>query len=123
MKRIYLADAQPDERSALRLMLEHLNLKIVGEAGDWPSTLAMAPATYPDMVLVDWGLVSHESGNALTELRMACQSAVVIILLSHLDAHDPAAISLGADLFINKGEPSDRVAERLQNAANSIVAG
>jgi len=123
MKRVYLADALSDERSALRLMLVDLKLKIVGEAGDWASTLAMAPATFPDMVLVDWGLVSHESGNALSELRMACQSAVVIILLSHMDARDQAAISSGADVFINKGDTSDRVAERLQIAAESILAG
>jgi len=120
MKRVYLANAQPDERSALRLLLLHLNLQIVGEAADWPSTLALAPATHPDMVLIDWELVSTESGSALKELRKACLAAVVIVLISHLDAREQAALSAGADAFISKGETSERVVERLQAAVGSL---
>ena len=123
MKRVYLADAQRDERSALRLLLIHLNLQIVGEAADWPSTLALAPATYPDMVLVDWGLVGTRSEAALMELRTACPEAVVIVLISHLDARQQAALSSGADEFISKGETSERVVERLRAAAAGIRSG
>jgi DNA-binding NarL/FixJ family response regulator len=119
MKRVYLADAYPDERSALRLLLTHLNLQIVGEATDWPSALALAPATRPDMVLVDWGLVSSESGEALVNLRTACKSKVVIVLISHLEAREQAALSAGADAFISKGETSDRIVERLRIAVGS----
>jgi DNA-binding NarL/FixJ family response regulator len=122
MKRVYLADAYPDERSALRLLLMHLNLQIVGEASDWPSALALAPATRPDMVVVDWGLVSSESGEALRELRLACPAAVVIVLISHLDAREQAALSAGADAFISKGETSERIVERLQSAVGSLQA-
>ena len=49
MKRVYLADAQTEERSALRLLLLDLNLHVVGEAADWPTVLAQAPAAHPDM--------------------------------------------------------------------------
>ena len=40
MTRLFLADAQPEERSALRLLLLDLNMEVVGEAADWPTTLA-----------------------------------------------------------------------------------
>jgi DNA-binding NarL/FixJ family response regulator len=116
MKRVFLADAYPDERSALRLLLMHLNLQIVGEAIDWPSTLALAPPTNPDLVVVDWGLVCSESGEALMELRMACPATIAIVLISHLDAREQAAISAGADAFISKGETSERIVERLRVA-------
>jgi DNA-binding NarL/FixJ family response regulator len=96
MKRVFLADAYPDERSALRLLLMHLNLQIVGEATDWPSTLALAPPTNPDLVVVDWGLVCSESGEALMELRMACPATIVIVLISHLDAREQAATLCGS---------------------------
>jgi DNA-binding NarL/FixJ family response regulator len=134
MKRVYLADAQTEERSALRLMLLDLNLQVVGEAADWPTALAEAPATRPDMVVVDWGLVaegsgaahsanSHgTSGHALAELRLACPTALVIVLVSHLDARQQAALSAGADAFISKSEMPDRVAERLRAAAGSVAA-
>jgi DNA-binding NarL/FixJ family response regulator len=130
MKRVYLADAQTEERSALRLMLLELDLQVVGEAADWPTALAQAPATHPDMVVVDWGLVANgsgaalsaSSGQALAELRLACPAAVVIVLISHLDARQQAALSAGADAFISKDEMPDRVAERLRAAAGSAAA-
>jgi len=122
MKRVFLADSHTDERSALRLLLVDLNLKVVGEAADWPSTLRLAPATRPDMVLVDWGLVANGSGASLVELRRACPAAVVIVLISHLDAREQAAISAGADAFISKGETSERVVERLRTAVVSLGA-
>jgi DNA-binding NarL/FixJ family response regulator len=120
MKRVFLADSHPDERSALRLLLVDLNLEVVGEAADWPSTLRLAPATRPDMVLVDWGLVAKGSGASLVELRRACPAAVVIVLISHLDAREQAALSAGADAFISKGETSEQVVERLRTAVVSM---
>ena len=121
MTRVYLADAQPEERSALRLLLLDLNMPVVGEAADWPTTLAQAPATHPDMLLVDWNSLPNGSGVALAELRMACQAAMVVVLISHLDARQQAALSAGADAFISKGETPDRVAERLLTAAGAFV--
>jgi two-component system, NarL family, response regulator DesR len=120
MKRAFLANALPDERSAIRLILQDLNMQVVGEAADWPSVLALAPATRPDMVVVDWGLVADESGAALPKLREACPGAVVIVLISHLDPRHQAALSAGADSFISKGETSLRVTERLRDAVASI---
>lgn len=120
MKRAFLADAQPDERSAFRIILQDLDMQVVGEAADWPSVLALAPATRPDMVVVDWGLVADESGAALPQLREACPGAIVIVLISHLDPRHQAALSAGADSFISKGETSMRVAERLRDAVASI---
>jgi DNA-binding NarL/FixJ family response regulator len=114
MKRVFLAVAQSDERSALRLMLAHLNLQLAGEARDWPNTLALAPATYPNIVLIDWGLVSAESAQALPDLRKACEPGVVIVLISHLEAREQAALSAGADVFISKDETSERIIEHLQ---------
>ena len=120
MKRVYLADGQSDERLAFRLMLQDLNVQVVGEAADWKTALAQAPTTNPDMLMVDWGLVAADSGADLAELRMACPAAVVIVLISHLNAREQAALSAGADAFISKSETSDRVAERLRDAVAII---
>jgi DNA-binding NarL/FixJ family response regulator len=120
MKRAFLADAQIDERSAFRLILQDLNMQVVGEASDWPTTLAQAPASLPDLVVVDWGLLANESGAALPKLRETCPAAMVIVLISHLDSRHQAALSAGADTFISKSETSMRVAERLRVAVASI---
>ena len=121
MTRVYIADAKHEERSALRLLLLDLNMEVVGEAADWYTTLANAPTTGLDMLLVDWDLLPPELGvQALAELRLACPNAIVVVLISHLDARQQAALSAGADAFISKGETPERVAERLRLAAASI---
>ena len=120
MTRVYLADAKQEERSALRLLLLDLKMEVVGEAADWPTTLANAPATHLDMLLVDWDLLPADLGvQALAELRVACPSAIVVVLISHLDARQQAALSAGADAFISKGETPERLAERLR----LVIAG
>jgi DNA-binding NarL/FixJ family response regulator len=121
MTRVFLADAQPDERKALRVLLRDLMMEIVGESADWSTTLAKAPKTGLDMLLVDWGMLPTDMGvQSLAQLRLACPNAIVVVLISHLDARHQAALSAGADAFISKGETPERVAERLQAAAESI---
>ena len=122
MTRVYLADAKSEERSALRLVLLDLDMEIAGEAADWATTLAQAPINRTDMLLIDWDLLPNSPTAALEELRLACPAALVIILISHLDARQQAALSAGADAFISKGETPDRVAERLRLAAASVRA-
>ena len=122
MTRVYLADAQREERSALRLMLLDLNMEVVGEAANWSTTLAQAPTTSLDMLLVDWDLLPVDLGvQSLAELRLACPNAIVVVLISHLDARHQAALSAGADAFISKGETPERVAERLRTVAASVL--
>ena len=121
MTRVFIADAQPEERSALRLLLLDLMMEVVGEASDWSTTLAKAPITGLDMLLVDWDLLPFDLGiQSLAELRLACPNTIVVVLISHLDARHQAALSAGADAFISKGETPERVAERLLAAAESV---
>jgi DNA-binding NarL/FixJ family response regulator len=120
MKRVYLADSNPDERLAIRLIMQDLNMQVVGEAADWATALTQASATLPDLVVVDWGLVADKAGAALPKLRETCPAAVVIVLISHLDPRQQAALSTGADTFISKSETSLRVTERLRDAVASI---
>jgi len=120
MTRVYLADARPDERTALRLLLLDMNMEIAGEAADWLTTLTQAPVSHSDMLLVDWDLLPDSPTAALEELRKACPAALVIVLISHLDARQQAALSAGADAFISKGETPERVAERLRMVAASV---
>ena len=120
MIRVFLADALAQERSALRLILLDLNMEISGEAKDWSTTLAQVPISRTDMLLVDWALLPSAPVAALEELRKACPEALVIVLISHLDARQQAALSAGADAFISKAETPERVAERLRTVAASV---
>jgi DNA-binding NarL/FixJ family response regulator len=121
MTRVYVADPLPEERSALRLVLVDLHLEVIGEAADWESALAQAPSLRPDMLLIDWSMLPlGMQSTALAGMREVCPGALVIVLISHLDARQQAALSAGADTFISKGETPERVAERLRVVAASI---
>lgn len=121
MTRVYIADALTEERSALRLVLLDLKMEIGGEAADWPTALSQIPISQADILLVDWDLLPTGPGEALVELRKACPGALVIVLISHLDARQQAALSAGADAFISKGETPERVAEHLRTVAASVA--
>jgi len=122
MTRVYLADSKPEERSALRLLLLDLKMDVIGEAADWATTLAQAPVRRTDMLLIDWDLLPNSPTSSLDELRKACPAALVIVLISHLDARQQAALSAGADAFISKEETPERVADRLRAVAASVRA-
>jgi DNA-binding NarL/FixJ family response regulator len=97
-------------------------MEVIGEAADWPNTLTHAPATPMDMLLVDWNLLPADLGlQALAELRRVCTNAIIVVLISLLDARQQAALSAGADAFISKGESPERVADCLRAAAASIL--
>lgn len=115
MTRVFLAARQSEVRSALRLLLQDIEMQVVGDADNWLTALAQAAGTQPDMLLVDWDLIPRNT--SLLELRATCPAAVVIVLISHLDARQQAALSAGADSFISKSETPDRVVERLRAAA------
>ena len=119
MTRVYVSDAKKDERTALRLLILDLKMEVAGEAIDWPTTLVQVPVNRIDMLVIDWDLLPSPPGTALDELRRACPTALVVVLISYLTALQQAALSAGADAFISKSELPERVAERLRDVAAS----
>jgi DNA-binding NarL/FixJ family response regulator len=122
MTRVYVSDAKPDERAALRLLILDLKMEVAGEALDWATTLVQVPVNRIDMLLIDWDLLPNPPGTALDGLRRACPAALVIVLISYLSALQQAALSAGADAFISKSDLPERVAERLRDVAASVRA-
>jgi DNA-binding NarL/FixJ family response regulator len=120
MTRVFIASSKPEERAALRHMLLKLNLQVVGEASDWFTTLAKAPATNFNILLVDWDMLPMNAATGLSELRQTCTYAIVVALTSKLDTLKQAALAAGADAFISKGEIPDRLAERLRSVAETL---
>jgi len=115
-----LAVANPEERSVLRRLLLDLKMEVSGEAADWYTTLAEAPAGNIDRLVVDWDLLPDPPNAAIEELRQACPANLVIVLVSQLDVRAQAALSAGVDLFISRNETAELVVERLRTIAASL---
>lgn len=112
MKRVYLADARPIERSDLRLLLVDLDMQVVGEAGGWSSVLNHGPTTHPDVVVVEWSLISARSVAAMKELRMAYPKAVLVVVPGQMDAQQRSILIAGTDEYSREHQLSNRLARQ-----------
>ncbi len=107
--RILLADDDPAICSALRLLLEQeAGLSVVGEAAAASSTRQQVAYLRPDLLLLDWELPGA-TGTGLLDRLHADVPAMRIIALSSRPEARPAALAAGADAFVSKGDPPDRL--------------
>jgi DNA-binding NarL/FixJ family response regulator len=131
--RILLADSQPKVRFGLCVLLERQpGLKVMGEATNAEELLAQVEADCPDLVLLSWGLpgfakVAPSAGRRgepvaytepsrsepskqglLSALRRACPGLFVIILSGRPEVRR-AALAAGADAFVCKCDPPERL--------------
>lgn len=120
MIRVYIANSKVEENSALRLMLSDLKMEVVGDASDWQTTLAKAPKTHFNILLIDWDLLPQNAIANIAKLRQACVGKIVVVLTSYLDARQQAAFSTGADTFISKGETPNRLVDQLCTVAKTF---
>ena len=117
--RVLIADDQPQVRSALRLLLrQEPGVTVVGEADDVERALALVDEQRPDLVLLDWelpdlrvvGPAKPAGDRLLPALRAHCPGARVIALSGRPEARQ-AALDAGADVFVSKGDPPERLLE------------
>jgi DNA-binding NarL/FixJ family response regulator len=107
--RILLADDHPEVRFGLRVLLERqAGLKVVGEAADAKNLLAQTKAACPDLVLLAWELPGLAETDLLPALRRICPDLAVIALSGRPEARR-AALDTGADAFVWKCEPPERL--------------
>jgi DNA-binding NarL/FixJ family response regulator len=106
---ILLADGQPKVRFALRVLIEQqTGYEVGGEAANTEDLLAQAELDCPDLVLLAWELPGRPSVDLLLALREICPDLFVIVLSGRPEAHR-AALLAGADAFVSKTDPPDRL--------------
>lgn len=107
--RILLADDQPKVRFALGVLLERQpGLEVMGEAADAEDLLLRAEVDCPDLLLLGWELPGLAAVGSLTALREVCPNVFVIALSGRPEARQ-AALDAGADVFVSKTDPPERL--------------
>jgi CheY-like chemotaxis protein len=100
--RLFLCDDNERYRLLARLVLEEHH-EIVGEAGDGLEAIERAPATAPDVLLLDLNMPRLNGQDALPRLREALPCTRIIILTSGQAADErERALAAGADGFLLK---------------------
>ena len=121
--RIILADDQPKVRLGLRLLLEQEEwASVVGEAVEAEGLLALAEAAQPDLVLLDWSLQASAAVDLLPALRAHCPSLIVIVLSGQPGIEDHA-LEAGADAFVSKADPPEKLLAAICASAPAALQG
>lgn len=125
--RVLLADDQADLRSALRLLLEQEpGVESVGEVADVDALLSQVMRFQPDLLLLDWelpGLKPAEAARRLLATLHVQQPFLQVIVLSGRPESNRSALAAGADLFVSKTEPPDRLLAALRDAHLALNRG
>lgn len=107
--RILLADDQREVRSALRLLLEQEpGVSVVGEVKEASELLPWVCANALDLVLLDWELPGLRAVEAISALQAARPHVWIVPMSGRPEARD-TALAAGADAFVSKGDPPDRL--------------
>jgi DNA-binding NarL/FixJ family response regulator len=106
---ILLADDNPEVRSALRLLLEQDALPFnITEISDKQELFESLWENCPVAVLLDWELPGFQSENSLEIVNSCCPNIKVIAMSSRYEARHEA-LKAGADAFISKAEPPEKI--------------
>jgi DNA-binding NarL/FixJ family response regulator len=106
---ILLADDNPATRSALALALQsRLGLYASGEAANLDDLTALLEECRDSLVLLDWELPGLRPECGVSELRQRFPEARFVAMSARAEA-GPQALLYGADAFISKTEPPDKV--------------
>jgi DNA-binding NarL/FixJ family response regulator len=113
--RILIADRRPSIRFALSALLKQQpGIEIVGEAADADHLERQVKVVLPDVVLLDWWLRGSATAELLAALKDSCPDLCVIALSGRPEARR-AALAAGADLFVSKVDPPDKLLAALRS--------
>jgi DNA-binding NarL/FixJ family response regulator len=123
--RIVIADRQARIRFALAVLLgQQQGLAVVGEVADADSLLHKTRELQPDLVLLHWRLPGCDMAGLLPALRAICPDLHVVVLSARPEMRQ-AALEAGADAFVSKIDPPERllaVVRCVSRAHNEPVA-
>lgn len=111
--RILVADDDRRVRSALEMLLRHEpGLTLVGQCTNLEGLLVQARELEPDLVLVDWELPGRSAAGLLLALQQL-ETRSRVVVLSASPEPEQVALMLGADAFVSKADPPDRLLSAL----------
>jgi len=102
--RVFLCDDNAGYRTLARIVLEPHH-EVVGEAADGAEAIELAPATAPDVLLLDLNMPRVSGQEALPRLReILTRTKIIILTTGRPEDERERAMDAGADGFIVKPE-------------------
>jgi DNA-binding NarL/FixJ family response regulator len=118
--RLVVADARTEVRSALRLLLEQDGeMSVSAEAATVDELAEQVATACPDVILLDCDLPGLRAKEFLPQLRSACPRVQVVAMCSRAEMRG-AAQSAGADAFVCKTEPPEKLLAVLRQCLGAV---
>ena len=107
--RIFLAAEDREERLALLFLLDHEpGFEVVGIGTRTESLASQVSASQPDVVILDWNLVTQPASKYLFFIRSHVPQLKIVILYVHPEVKQEVE-GAGADVFVSKDTPPDEL--------------
>ena len=118
---VLLVDDMSEHRLVLRLALEQAGrFRVVAEAADGRTGVALAGQHKPDLVLLDLAMPRFDGQDALPEILAAAPDAKVVVVTASLtDDITRLLIARGASACFQKGVRTDRMLDELEGVLAS----
>jgi DNA-binding NarL/FixJ family response regulator len=107
--RILIVDDQPRARKSVKALLSTWQRAgEIYEAGNGREAVQLARECQPDVVLMDVRMPEVDGLEATVQIKALWPRVKVVVLSMHLEYRNEA-LAVGADAFVGKGEPADRL--------------
>ena len=117
--RILVADNDARVRSALQTLLKQEPGLVVSECSDLESLVVQSEEFKPDLVLLDWELRGRPATALLFAARVPNFRPKTIVLSGRPET-EKAALADGADAFVSKADPPDRLLSTLRKLVREL---
>jgi DNA-binding NarL/FixJ family response regulator len=99
-------------------MLTQPDIQVIGEAANGESAIEFIKRTKPDVVIMDAFMPGMNGLEATKIIKAKWRGIRVVILTLHEDIREEA-LAAGADAFLVKGCPPERLIQEIKNERRS----
>jgi DNA-binding NarL/FixJ family response regulator len=105
MPRVLIVDDHPLVRDGIRNALQGVSgCNVVGEAGDWPSALALVRSVLADLLVLDLSMPGRSGVELISQVKLDAPTLRILVVTAHTEEeYAVRSFKAGASGYMTKG--------------------